>query len=173
MERGHKLSLGGSYPGNPSDMFRAIDHGGILQFVNVGREFTLQIKSEDFEEVAKSLKKLGVDNINILEWKKFGTTIASSGSSPDEEAMVNVSLIPSALGTGLKPMSVSHKVELDKKLYIKMLANIEAILSDAGVTDALYAMQVDKKSEKEEYLEAVRDATLNALFNSGGVVSIE
>jgi hypothetical protein len=32
---------------------------------------------------------------------------------------------------------------------------------------------VEKKSSRDEYVEAVKDATLNALFNAGGVVVLE
>ena len=173
MDKGHKISLGGSYTGNLSDLFLNIAHEGILQFVNVGREFTLQVKSENFDEIVKSLEKQGVENVNILEWKKYGTTIASSGSSPDAGEILNVSLIPSALGSGLRPLSVNQKIEMDRKLYIEMLATIEAVLMDAGISDALYALQIDKEVSRSKYLEAIHESTLNALFNSGGVVGIE
>lgn len=171
--RGHKVFLGGSYSGNTSDLLNGLVNDSILHFSNVGREFTVQVKSEDLETIIDSLKKLGVDNINILEWKKYGTTIANSGSSQDETQTLNVSLIPSALGSGLRPLSVTQKVELDRKVYIEMLANIEILLVDAGISDALYALQIDKAAEKDKYISAVREATLTALFNTGGVVGIE
>ena len=169
----HKVSIGGSYSGETGELFKSLGHDGVLQFANIGREFTLQVKSEDLDDVIKSLNDLGVDNVNILEWRKFGTTISGSGTSADSADTVNVSLIPSALGSGLRPLSVSQKVEVDRKTYIEMLANIEVVLVDAGVSDALYALQIDKQATSPKYMAAVREASLNALFNSGGVVGVD
>ncbi|MBU0761802.1 MAG: hypothetical protein KKD39_02150 [Candidatus Altiarchaeota archaeon] len=88
--RGHKVFIGGSYSGNTSELLDGLVNDSILHFSNVGREFTVQVRSEDLVSVIDSLKKLGVDNINILEWKKYGTTIANSGSSQDEKELVNI-----------------------------------------------------------------------------------
>ncbi|MBU0761801.1 MAG: hypothetical protein KKD39_02145 [Candidatus Altiarchaeota archaeon] len=66
-----------------------------------------------------------------------------------------------------------QKIEVERKTYVEMLANIEVLLVDAGVSDSLYALQIDKTATKEEYIAAVREATLTALFNSGGIVGIE
>ncbi len=145
----------------------------ILQFSLCGREVTLQVRSENLESIIESLKRHGVDNISILEWKKYGTTVAGSGSGNDDGTSVNVSLIPATLGDGLRPLSATHRVPLDRKLYIELLANLEAVLLDAGVTDVLYAVQIEKEMSRLEYLDAVRDAALNALFNTGGIVGIE
>ncbi len=169
----HKISLGGSYSGNPDELFKSLGKEEILQFANIGREFTLQVKSDYLEDVLKSLEKLGVINVNILEWKKYGTTVSGSGTSADEGEILNVSLIPSALGSGLRPLSSPGKIEVDRKIYIELLANIEVALVDAGVSDALYALQINKQASRENYLTAVHDAALNALFNSGGVVGVE
>ncbi|MFH1054659.1 MAG: hypothetical protein V1744_01045 [Candidatus Altiarchaeota archaeon] len=171
--KGHKVALGGSFSGDSCDLFKSIPHEGILQFSLVGREVSLQIRSENLDEVLKSLKNLGVNNLSILEWKKYGTTLAGSGSSTDDAEILSVSLIPSALGEGLRPLSVMQKASIERKLYIEMLANIEALIIDAGVTDALYALQIEKTAEREKYLAAVREATFNAIFNSGGVVGLE
>jgi hypothetical protein len=50
---------------------------------------------------------------------------------------------------------------------------VEEVLDSAGVTDALFTIQVNKKASSEKYFEAVKVAALNALFESGGVVVIE
>lgn len=171
--KGHKVALGGSYSGNTGVLFKSLPREDILQFSLIGREVTLQVKSEKLEGIMKSLKKAGVHNLNILEWKKYGTTVAGSGASADDDGILNISLIPSTLGEGLRPLSVTQRVDLDRKLYIEMLANLEAVLVDAGVSDILYAMQVEKDVTKDKYISAVRDAVLNALFNAGGVVGIE
>jgi hypothetical protein len=171
--KGNKVALGGSYSGDSGDLFRNLTDDGILQFSLVGREVTLQVKSENLDDVIKSLGKLGVNNINILEWKKCGTTLAGSGCSPDSADILNVSLIPSALGGGLRPLSVTHKVELDRNLYIELIANIEVSLTDAGLTDVLYVLLIEKDATREKYVAAVREATMNALFNAGGIVGIE
>jgi hypothetical protein len=171
--KGHKVALGGSYSGDTGALFRNLTHDGVLQFSLVGREVTLQIQSENMDEVVKSLNKMGVQNLSILEWKKCGTTLAGSGCGHDDKEILNVSLIPSALGGGLRPLSVTQKMPLDRKLYIEMLANLEVVVIDAGVSDLLYAVQIEKQESRETYLEAVRAATLNALFNAGGVVGLE
>ncbi|MFH0862651.1 MAG: hypothetical protein V1875_06450 [Candidatus Altiarchaeota archaeon] len=171
--KGHKVALGGSFSGNTADLFKSLPQEDILQFSLVGREISLQVKSEKLDDVIKSLGKFGVSNINILEWKKYGTTLAGSGSAADDGNLLNISLIPAMLGDGLRPLSVNHKLPIERKLYVEMLVNLEAVLLDAGVSDVLYALQVDKEAPCEKYLEAVKDATLNALFNAGGVVGIE
>jgi len=171
--KGHKVAIGGSYSGDMEGLFKSLPHDGILQFSLVGREVTLQVHSENLESILKSLNNLGVNNLSILEWKKYGTTVAGSGSSPDEGTVLNVSLLPSSLGGGLRPLSVTHKVPVDRKLYIEMIANIEAFLADAGVTDALYALQIEKETSRQEYVDAVRSAVFNALFASGGIVALE
>jgi hypothetical protein len=169
----HKVALGGSYSGDSRELFKNVVNDGILQFSLVGREVTMQVQSDDLEDIIKTLKQNGVSNLSILEWRKCGTTLAGSGCSADGESLLNVSLIPSTIGGGLRPLSVTHKSPMERNLYIELLANIEVVLIDAGVSDVLYALQIEKESDKEGYLEAVRDATLNALFNAGGVVGIE
>jgi hypothetical protein len=171
--KGQKVALGGSYSGDTGELFKSLTHDDILQFSLIGREVTLQVKSESLDEIIKTLGKLGVNNISILEWKKCGTTLAGSGCSADDAEILNVSLIPSALGQGLRPLSVTQKMPLERKVYVEMLVNLESVLVDAGVSDVLYAIQVEKEVSKKEYMDAVRDATLNALFNAGGVVGIE
>jgi hypothetical protein len=171
--KGHKVAIGGSYAGDMGDLFKSLPNEGIVQFSLIGREVTLQVHSENLDPVIKSLNKLGVNNLSILEWRKYCTTVAGSGSSPDEANILNVSLLPSALGGGMRPLSVTHKVAVERKVYIEMIANIEAFLIDAGVTDALYALQIEKEASKQEYVDAVRSAVFNALFASGGIVALE
>ena len=169
--KGHKIALGGSFSGNPDDLLKSLGHG-VLQFSLVGREITLQVKSESLEEIVKLLEKKGVDNICILEWRKYGTTVAGSGSSTDKDEILNVSLIPSTIGEGLRAMSVSKKPQ-DKKMNDELKQEVEEILVEAGVTDVLYVIQIEKQAEKQKLLEAIRDATLNALFTAGGIIGIE
>ena len=171
--KGHKVSLGGSYSGKSTELFASVADDGVLQFCNVGREFTMQVKSENLESVLKNLEKVGANNVTILEWRKYGTTIANSGSSPDGEALVNVSLIPSAFGGGLRSLPGGQNAQVDKKTYMGLLSALESVLTDAGISDALYCLQLDKEATNEQYQVAVKEATLNALFNSGGVVGIE
>jgi hypothetical protein len=171
--KGHKVALGGSYSGDSAALFRGLTDEGILQFSLVGREVTLQVMSENLEQVLKSLGGHGVQNVSILEWRKCGTTLAGSGCASDSGQVLKVSLIPSTLGGGMRPLSVAHQVPLDRKLYIEMLANLEVVLIDAGVSDVLYALQVGKSAPREKCVEAVKEAALQALFNSGGVVGIE
>lgn len=169
--KGHKVALGGSFSGDADKLFKALHGHGILQLSLVGREVTLQIKSETLEDIVKALEKHGVENICIFEWSKYGTTVAGSGSSTDKDNMLNVSLIPSALGEGLKAISVSKRH--NPEIYDKLKREVEEVLNEAGVTDLLYIIQIEKESQNEQYLTAVRDATLNALFAAGGIVGIE
>jgi len=171
--KGHKIALGGSFSGDTTELFRGIPHDDVLQFCLVGREVTLQIKSEKLDSVVDKLKHLGVNNLNILEWRKMGTTIAQSGQGQDEKNILNISLIPTTMGDGLRPLSVTQRFQMERKHYIELLAHLEVTLQDAGVSDVLYVMQVEKEVNRNQYLDAVKDATLNALFNAGGVIGIE
>ena len=171
--KGHKIAIGGSFSGDADKLFKSLTGHGILQFSLVGREITLQVKSETLDEVIKSLEKNGVDNISILEWKKYGTTVAGSGASTDKDEILNVSLIPSPLGEGLKNISLTKKPEVDKATHEELKKEVEETLAEAGITDTLYTIQIEKPAEKQKYLQAVRDATLNALFTAGGIVGIE
>ena len=116
--KGHKVALGGSYSGDSGELFRRLTHDDILQCSQVGREITLQVKSEKVDEIIKALNRLGVQNISILEWRKCGTTLAGSGCSSDKGEILNVSLIPSALGGGLRPLSVTQKTHVDRRLCL-------------------------------------------------------
>jgi len=171
--KGHMVALGGSFSGNTGELFKSLSPEDIMQFSLVGREVTLQVKSETLDEILKTLTRLGVHNVNILEWKKYGTTLSGSGSGQDAGSILSVSLIPSCLGTGLRPLSVAHKADLDRKAYVKLMANVEVALLDAGVSDVLYVLRVEKKASQDRYVDSVKEATLNALFNAGGVVGIE
>ena len=98
----HKIALSGSFAGgNSEELLKSLAQNGTLQFSLVGREVTFQVKSENLEEVKKSLKKLGVNNINILEWRKAGITVAGSGRGTDDEEILAISLIPSTLEEGV------------------------------------------------------------------------
>ncbi|MFH1403287.1 MAG: hypothetical protein ABIH11_03355 [Candidatus Altiarchaeota archaeon] len=171
--KGHKVALGGSYSGNTAKLFKSLSKHGVLQFSLVGREVTLQVKSETLDDVIASLNKLGVDNINILEWKKYGTTVTASGSGSDNDEVVNVSLIPSTLGEGLRQLSTLLRVKIDDNVRERLIQEIEETLVNAGVTDVLYVLQVDGESSEDDYVNAVREASLNALFNAGGIMGIE
>jgi hypothetical protein len=170
--RGCRVVLGGSYSGDTGKLFKSLQQEDILQFSLVGREMTLQTVGERLDDVMKALHKAGVSNVNILEWKRQGVTLAGSGSGSDAGKTVKVSLMPSPAGAGLKPLSAAPKVALERRLYVEMLVNIEAVLSDAGVSDALYVVRAEKEASKEAYLEASREAALNALFDAGGAACV-
>ncbi len=146
---------------------------GILQLSMVGREITLQVNSEDLEEVKDKLKKLGVGNLNILEWRKCGMTLQGSGSGSDDKELVKISLIPASIDEGLRPIAFLSRFPLEEGPVEVMRDTIEDVLDSAGVTDAIYTIQVNKKAVSEKYFEAVKVAALNALFECGGVISIE
>jgi hypothetical protein len=171
--KGHKVALGGSYTGKADELFKSLSKHPVLQFTLVGREVTLHVKSEALDDVIESLNRLGVDNINILEWKKYGTTVSSSGSGSDDTEILNVSLIPSTLGEGLRSLSSTLRVDVGGEVKEKLLKEVKKTLMEAGITDVLYVLHVDREAGLNEYSKAVREATLNALFNAGGVVGIE
>ncbi len=171
--KGHKIALGGSYTGKTEKLFKSLAKHGVFQFSLVGREVTIQVKSEELEDVIKSLNKLGVDNINILEWRKYGTTVSASGSGSDDNDLISVSLIPSTLGDGLRALSMMSKIDVEDILKDKLSEKVVEELTKAGITDVLYVVQVDGKSSAEGYIEAVKESALNALFNAGGLVGIE
>jgi len=167
------VAMSGSYNGNPETLFKFLPSNGIIQMSLIGREVTLQLRSENLDEVKDSLKKLGVDNLNILEWKKVGVTLSNPGKGVDSKETIMVSLIPSALDEGLRPLAFLCEFELEEEILMKVRARIEEILDDAGLTDAIYTIHLRKEADLEEYLNSTMVATLNALFESGGVASID
>jgi len=44
--KGHKIALGGSYTGKTEKLFKSLAKHGVFQFSLVGREVTIQVKSE-------------------------------------------------------------------------------------------------------------------------------
>jgi len=170
----HKVALSGSYSGgNTEKLLKELSRRGMLQLSLVGREITLQVRSDSLDDIKKSLNKLGIDNINILEWKKCGITLSGSGSGTDSDEIVNVSLIPSTLDEGLRTLAVLCEFNIDDNILNKIESRINEILTAAGVTDAIYTIQIKKQTSEREYLRSVEVATLNALFDSGGLVDIE
>lgn len=170
----HTVALCGSYGGgNTERLFKSLSRNGILQMSLVGREITLQVRSENLDEIKNSLKKLGVSNLSILEWKKAGVTLSNSGKGTDNDRILNISLIPSTLDEGLRPLAFLCEFEISEKTLEWIGSKIEDILTDAGVTDAIYTVHIGNQVDKKELMEAVTVATLNAIFNAGGVVSID
>jgi len=172
--KGHKIALSGSYAGASMEkLLDSIPQHGILQLSLVGREITLQVKSEDLEDVKKSLSKLGVGNLSVLEWKKCGMTLAGSGCGADDRELVKVSLIPAAIDEGLRLIALLNRHPVKDASAALMKETIEDVLDNAGITDAIFTIHVNKKASDEKYADAVKIATLNALFESGGVIGIE
>lgn len=170
----HIVALSGSYYGNDiENLFKNLSHSGILQMSLIGRELTLQMRSEDLDEIKRSLGKLSVGNINILEWRKSGITLSNPGKGMSNDKTFKVSLIPSASGEGIRPLAFLCEFDIDEKILNKIKEKIESILTDAGVTDLIYTIHIKKKTTEEEYLNSATMAVLNAIFDSGGVVGIE
>jgi hypothetical protein len=174
MKLKHIIALSGSYHGDLEKLFRSLPESKILQLSLIGREVTLRVLSDDLDEVKKSLKKLGVSNLNILEWKKVGTTLDNSGKGCDTKKIIQISIIPSELGEGIKPLAFLSEFSLDKKITGKIKKKIREMLLDAGVTDAFYTVNLMRKASSEnEYINAAKTATLQAIFDAGGIVKIE
>ncbi|MFH1788344.1 MAG: hypothetical protein ABH834_03075 [Candidatus Altiarchaeota archaeon] len=172
--KGDKIALTGSYAGsNTEKLLEDMPPHGILQLSLCGREITLNVKSEDLDEVKKSLRKIGVGNLSILEWRKCGMTLAGSGSGQDDAELIKVNLIPAAIDEGLRLIALLNTLPLEEELVELMHTTVEEVLDNAGISDAIFTIQVNKKATDEKYVEAVKIATLNALFESGGVVGIE
>ncbi|MBN2251744.1 MAG: hypothetical protein JW724_06700 [Candidatus Altiarchaeota archaeon] len=170
----HSVALAGSYSGGDmGKLLKSLTGMGIMQMTLVGREITLHVQSGNLDETKKSLNKLGVSNLSVLEWKKTGVTLSGSGRGTDNENLLNVSLIPSTLDEGLKPLAFLCEYKMDEKTVEILGARIEEILREAGVTDALYTVHIKDLKETEGLIEAVTAATLNAIFDAGGVVNID
>ena len=170
----HKVALSGSYSGgNTEELFRELSRGGILQLSHIGREITLQVRSDSLDDVKKYLNRRGIENINIIEWKKCGITLSGSGAGTDPDEIVNVSIIPSTLGEGLRALAVLCEFDIEDMILDKIESKISEILAAAGVTDAIYTIQIKKQASEKEYMKSAEAATLNALFDSGGLVDIE
>jgi len=173
----HTIALCGSYHGDLEKLTKTLPESKILEMSLIGREVTLKIRSEDLDEVKKSLKKLGVTNINILEWKKIGATIDNSGRGIDNESILRVSLIPSELGEGVKSLAVISDVNFEKdygeKIIKKIKDKVSEVLQESGITDAIFIVDILKKVSEEKYINAAITATLNAIFEANGIVLIE
>lgn len=170
----HVVSLSGSYAGGDVDkLFSSLAGSGVIQMNLVGREISLQVRGENLEEVKSSLKKLGVNNINLLELRKSGITFSGSGAGNDNDKKVHVSVIPSTLDGGLRLLAFLYECEITEEIAEKLSSGIEEILRDAGVTDALYTVHIKDNMCSEELVNSVKTATLNAIFDAGGIVNIE
>jgi hypothetical protein len=170
----HSIALSGSYSGgNIEKILKSLPKTGVIQMSLVGREITLHVRSGRLDEVKESLKALDVNNINVLEWKKSGVTLAGSGRGTSKDKTTIVSLIPSALDEGLKALAFMGTGEIDEKLADKASSKVEEILQEAGVTDAMYTVQVKKKVSEKKLLEDLTLASLDAIFDAGGVADIE
>jgi len=169
----HTIAISCSYQGNSEKLFKDLSACGVIHTSLIGRELVFQIRSEKLDEVKEKLSKLGVSNINILEWKKVAMTISSSGIGTDDDGILAVSLIPTAMGEGYRQLAVISEFEVDKKIIHSIRKAISNILREAGITDIIFTIRIMKRASEEKYVEAATIATLNALFDSGGVVSIE
>lgn len=170
----HIVALSGSYYGNDvENLFKNLSYNGILQMSLVGREITLQIRSENLDEVKNSLNNLGVSNVNILEWRKTGVTLSNPGRGTNNDKTFKVSLIPSALDGKLRSLAFLCEFNVNEEILEKIKSKIEEILADAGITDVIYTVHIKKELTEEEYLNSATIAVLNAIFDSGGVISIE
>jgi hypothetical protein len=170
----HSIALSGSYSGGDIEkILKCLPKTGVMQMSLVGREITLQVRSGQLEEVKDSLKALGVNNISVLEWRKSGVTLSGSGRGTSRDKSVMVSLIPSALDEGLKALAFMASDEADEKSAEKASAKVEEILQEAGVTDAMYTIQIKKKISDKKLLEDLTIASLEAIFDAGGVADIE
>jgi hypothetical protein len=170
----HSIALSGSYSGGDIEkILKCLPKTGVMQMSLVGREITLQVRSGRLDEVKDSLKALGVNNINVLEWKKSGVTLAGSGRGTSKDKTVIVSFIPSALDEGLKALAFMGTLDTDEKLADKASAKVEEILQEAGVTDAMYTIQIKKEIHEKRLLEDITLASLDAIFDAGGVADIE
>lgn len=170
----HKVAISGSFSGpNAEHLFEHIPNKGILQMALVGREITLQVLSENLDDVKKSLKNFGVNNITTLEWRKVGMTLSNSGRGEDDKKSLSVSLIPSALGEGLRMLAFVCQFDVGNSAIKEIEASVLDVISNAGITDAIYIVEIKKQIKGTDYVDLVRIATLNAIFNAGGIEAIE
>jgi molybdopterin biosynthesis enzyme MoaB len=73
----------------------------------------------------------------------------------------------------LKALAFLGTEDNDEKLAEKAGAKVEEILQEAGVTDAMYTIQIKKKVTEKKLLEDLTLASLDAIFDAGGVSDIE
>ncbi len=170
----YSVALSGSYNGRHiEDLFKDLPMEGILHMSLVGREITMQVKSEKLDAVKKRLSELGISNIAVMEWIKAGMTLSDPGLGFDKNKILKVSLIPTVKGEGIKQLAFISDFEIEKKIREDLSKQIDNILDNAGVTDVLYIVQILAKADSEEYTSSASIATLNALFDSGGIVDLD
>jgi len=170
----HNMALCGSYGGGDVQKLLEFFSGtGIMQMSLVGREITLHVNSGNLNDIKNSLTKLGVSNLSIMEWKKTGVTFSGPGRGTDNDKTINVSLIPSTVDEGLKPLAFLCEETMSEKTVEKLSGRVEDILREAGVTNALYTVHINDKAREKDLDEAITTATLNAIFDAGGVVNMD
>jgi hypothetical protein len=170
----YSVALSGSYHGkHVEDLFKDLPMEGILQMSLIGREITMHVTSENLEKVKKDLCKAGISNIAVLEWRKSGLTLSDPGLGMDDAKTMKVSIIPSVKGEGVKQLAFLSEYEVDAKTIDAISKKIEEILENAGVTEALYTVHIMEKPANDDYIAPASVATLNALFDSGGIVNLE
>jgi hypothetical protein len=91
----------------------------------------------------------------------------------DDAKTMKVSIIPSVKGEGVKQLAFLSEFDVDNKTIEAISKKIEEILDNAGVTEALYTIHVMEKPANGDYIAPASVATLNALFDSGGIVNLE
>ncbi|OYT27464.1 MAG: hypothetical protein B6U97_01430 [Candidatus Altiarchaeales archaeon ex4484_96] len=139
----------------------------------MGREVIFRVRSDKLDEIKKHLASIGVENISILEWRESGMTLSGSGAGLDDSGTVEVSLIPTASGEGFRQLAVLSEYEFDDSFLLDVRLRVEMILEDAGLTDVLYTIRIKSDCSPDKILDAASVATLNAVFDASGVVSIE
>ena len=170
----HTVALSGSYQGADTEkLFKSLPRDGILRMSLIGREITIQTHGDNLDEIKKSLGQLGVDNINVLEWKKAGVTLSNPGRGCDRDEVMIISLIPSALDCGLRPLALLCEFDIGEETLEKIRSKIEDMLSHAGITDVIYTIHIKKETDEKTYLDSTALGTLNAIFDAGGVIGIE
>jgi diacylglycerol kinase family enzyme len=84
-----------------------------------------------------------------------------------------VSLIPSALDEGFRCLAFIGAAGVDERLAEKIRSRLEDTLREAGATDAMYTVHVKKKQGEKKLLESAANATVDGIFEAGGVSYIE
>ncbi len=154
-------------------MFRNLPKEGVIHSSLIGREAVFRVRSDRLDEIKSHLSSIGVENISILEWRESGMTLSGSGLGSDDTGVVEVSLIPTASGEGFRQLAVLSEISFEKSVLMQVKSRVEDVLEDAGLTDVLYTVRIKNGSSSDEILDAASIATLNAVFDASGVISIE
>lgn len=161
------------------DVSKKLLDAGASRISILTREVTIEAAEADIPKIKKALEKLEIESIKIKESVLVEATVSRQGTGTDSKKNVEVVLMPGTKLTGYRLLSVLFSESFKKsgeKDIKKMMDSASAIVRDvlfnAGVTDVLYIIRINKDLKGDALEGALEIATLAAIGECEGVVQI-